>query len=304
MRTSVSSSFLSLTLVACGARTGLFTTENPPIDDAATTDAKAFDAPPDALEETRPDALEETRTDAPIDTGPIDATVAPPPPDFAWYVLDETTGTTAHDSTPHHYDVPDLVGIEWGEGGNFDGVSVCGAVDVDPAFRNPPVTITAWLTPLRRTDSTVNEYGLTPFPPNAISGDVPDFGGYGVGLEVWSDGAPGAAACVETGVGTTLGFHAQPAPLTAGTETFVASVAVAASATLYINGVAIASFDADVPPSESPTPLHLGCHNDDFGYGSKRFYAGRMRDARVYTRALEATEIARLFAAGPTTKHP
>ena len=35
-------------------------------------------------------------------------------PDFAWYRLDETKGTTAHDSSSHHFDVV-AAGPTWGD---------------------------------------------------------------------------------------------------------------------------------------------------------------------------------------------
>ena len=46
-------------------------------------------------------------------------------------------------------------------------------------------------------------YALHPYPPNAVSGDVPALGGYGLGLDVWVDGLPPgvpsqAALAVET----------------------------------------------------------------------------------------------------------
>jgi hypothetical protein len=44
--------------------------------------------------------------------------------------------------------------------------------------------------------------------------------------------------------------------------------------------------------------------NQDTTYGTHRFYAGRMRDVRVYTREVGAAEIAQLHANGPTTQAP
>src|SRR5580658_4646310 len=52
-------------------------------------------------------------------------------PDFAWYLLDETSGTTAHDSSPDHYDITNLDGVVWGGGAGFDStVGVCGTATV------------------------------------------------------------------------------------------------------------------------------------------------------------------------------
>jgi hypothetical protein len=53
------------------------------------------------------------------------AAVPTPPRDFIWYVLDETIGTTAHDSSSHHFDI-NVPGVTWNQGGIFDGMTSCG----------------------------------------------------------------------------------------------------------------------------------------------------------------------------------
>jgi hypothetical protein len=239
-----------------------------------------------------------TRVDGPTRT-------PTPPPDFAWYLLDETSGTTAHDSSPHGYDITNLTGVSWGNGATFDGATVCGSTVVDPAFRVPPVTMTAWLTPAARDDESSATYALEPFPSNAFSGDVPSLGGYGIGLDVWTDDGGGAAVAVEHGIGVPApGFESDAGPFVAGTEYFVASVADATSVAVYVDGSLFAQNPGNLPPSVAATPLHLGCHNDDPGYLTKRFFAGQMRDARIYKRALGPAEIAQLAANGPATTSP
>jgi hypothetical protein len=229
--------------------------------------------------------------------GEFDASPAPPvdiPPDFAWYKLDETNGEVAHDSSTHH-DIW-LTGVSWDDGAVFDGATVCGATSFPETFRTPPVTISAWLTPAKRDDDTADAYGLTPFPPNAVSGDVPGQGGYGLGLDVWSGGA---ALAVETGVSTATGFHSIDGAYADGKRRFVVLVIDTASAFVYVDGKQTTKTTENIAPSVTPTPLHLGCHNEDDGYGTKRFYKGRMRDARIYKRALEPAEVAQLFSNGP-----
>jgi hypothetical protein len=226
-------------------------------------------------------------------------------PDLAWYRLDETSGTTAHDASPGHHDIPNLDGVVWGDGATFDGATVCGETSVDPAFRTPPVTITAWLTPTARDDETSTSHALQPFPPNAVSGDVPSLGGYGLGLDVWVDGLPPGvpsadALSLETGVNAPVAFHALMGPFAAGARHLVASVVDAAAATVYVDGAVFAMVPADTPPAVGTTPLHLGCHNDDDGYLTKRFFKGTLRDVRIYRRLLTAVEVSTLHAAGPS----
>ncbi len=242
----------------------------------------------------------------PVDSGLPDADAAPPDltPDFAWYRLDETSGTVAHDSSPNHQDIPGLGGVIWGDGATFDGATVCGRTNVDASFRVPPVTITAWLTPAARADEEATAHALQPYPPNAVSGDVPSLGGYGIGVDVWTDGLPPgvssqAALAVESGVGLSAGFHSLPAPFTPLARHLVAAVEDAGSVTVYVDGTVFAVQTADGPPPASPTPLHLGCHNDDTGYATKRFFEGKIRDVRIFRSLLTAAQIAALYQSGP-----
>jgi len=230
--------------------------------------------------------------------GPSDA--APPDiePDFAWYKLDEKSGDVAHDSSGNHSNVS-ISNVTWDDGAVFDGSSTCGAVNVSETFRQPPVTISAWLTPSARDDQTSSSYALTPFPPNAVSGDYPAAGGYGLGLDVWTDGTAGHALSVETGHGADVAFHSIDGSFADGARHFLAVVVGSADATIYVDGKKTTSATTETPPVITPTPLHLGCHNEDVGYGTKRFYKGRMRDVRIYKRALGSGEIAQLFTNGP-----
>ena len=228
-----------------------------------------------------------------------DATVAVAPPDFAWYKLDETTGSTAHDSTANHYDVH-LQNVAWGNGATFGAVNggqpSGGSVVVAAGLRQPPISFTAWVAPAARDDEGVTAYGITPFPPSVVSGDVPQQYGLGLGLDVWTDGGGGSALAVEN-VGYT--FSNGGGAFAAGTEYFVAA-SLASTATLYVDGAVVAAASVTPPGPSATTTLYLGVHNGDGGYGSKRFFVGRMRDVRVYKRALTAQEVTALYADGPS----
>jgi hypothetical protein len=232
---------------------------------------------------------------------PSDAAPPPPPdivPDFAWYKLDETSGTFARDSSPNHSDLW-ITNVTWDDGAVFDGATTCGVTTVAEVFRQPPVTMSAWLTPAARDDRTSNDYALAPFPPDAVSGDYPSAGGYGIGLDVWTDGDAGRALSVETGHGASIAFHSFDGAYVDGQRRFIALVIGSADATIYVDGKQTTTTTDGIAPSVTPTPLHLGCHNEDVAYGTKRFYKGRMRDVRIYKRVLAPTEIAQLFSNGP-----
>ena len=233
------------------------------------------------------------------ETAPGDEDSAPPPvgpPDFAWYLLNETSGVVAHDSTANHYDVANLTGVTWGQGASFDGTGGGGSVVVAAELRQAPVTLTAWLAPDSRVDEGANSHGITPFPPNAVSGDAPGQFGYGLGLDVWSGGS---ALAVED-VGYTFQGVAG-APFAVGIEYFVAAAIGATTAIVYVDGQYVGQAAPMVPGATPATTLSLGVHNQDPAYGTKRFYAGRMRDVRVYKRVLTAADVAMLRAAGPAT---
>ena len=237
-------------------------------------------------------------------------------PDYIWYVLDETSGAVAHDSSTHRYDITNLTGVTWASGANFEGTQGGGSVAVDTDYRSPPITLSAWLMPKARSDHASTQYVFEPYPTNAIGDDDPGQSGFGLGLNVWTDGGGGAAlaaedvdACVfssarfmqpclaHQSVGSTVDF-------VAGQEYFVA-VTIGASggttipATIYVDGAPFDVSSAGVL-SAGPTTIWLGEHNDDGGYGTRRFFAGRIRDVRVYKRALEASEVQELYTAGPT----
>jgi len=286
---------------ACGGRTALLPREEGAEASPATDGGQAipdsgsptFDAP--GLFEGSADGP----TPPPGDDAALDAAVTTtPPPDFIWYRLDETSGTTAHDSSGNHYDMTNLTGVVWGAGATFDGTSVCGSTTVGQASRTAPITMTVWLAADPRDDETTTGYALTPFPPNAFCGDSPSLGGFGIGLNVWTDGMPGNGLALETGVNQSVAFDTL-AGVQAGVEYFVALVVGPTSADIYMNASVWATVTANTPATVTPAPLHLGCTNDDTGYLTKRFFKGRIRDARMYTRLLGAPEIAQLFANGP-----
>jgi hypothetical protein len=266
--------------------------------------------------------------DAPARDAPQSSTLTP---DLVWYVLDETTGTIAHDSSPHHYDMG-LAGVTWDHGALFAGANSCGFRSV-PADRTPPLTMTIWLTPSARHDGTINQFALWPFPANAFSSDIPGIGGYAIGINVWTDGnggsdlaVEGADTCMQAGLcvansnqsghgfssASCSGLDACNAGFVAGREYFVA-VAIAAPvgdpalgvpAQVYVDGALFDDTTAYVAARNPAAPLYLGCCNFDPGYGSKRSFLGRIRDARIYSRQLTAAEVGQLYAAGPAVAAP
>jgi hypothetical protein len=259
----------------------------------------------------------------------VDAGPATPGPDVVWYVLDETSGSVAKDSSANHFDVT-LPGVTWDGGAVFDGRSVCGATTLGSAFRSPPLTLAAWLTPAMRTDQPTT-VSLQPFPPNAVSGDIPGVGGYGVGLNIWQTGSALGAEAVSPCLGTGLcvanrsqnaaaagntgpsctsvndchqGFVANKEYFIVVTVDQPAVTPGTAPAQVYVDGMLFDDDVAGIPAATAMSPLHVGCHNADTRYGTTRFFDGRMRDVRIYQRHMTAAEVRALYAGGPTVRAP
>lgn len=238
------------------------------------------------------DAADGAAQDGGVDAPDVLTTVVSP--EFAWYRLDETSGTVAHDATSNHYDVMNLTGVTWGQGASFDGTGGGGYVLVAQGIRQTPVSFTAWLAPDSRVDLTATTHGINPFPPNAVSGDVPGSYGFGIGLDVWSGGSALGVENVGydfTGVGG--------AAFSVAVEYFVAATIGPTMAEVYVDGQPVGQGPTKPPGATPGAVLSLGFHNDDPLYGTKRFYAGRMRDVRVFTRVLSSAEVAALHAEGP-----
>jgi len=272
---------------------------------------------------------DQTAVDAASDSGGEAAAVVPTPaPDYLWYVLDETDGTVAHDSSPHQFDIPDMTGVTWNAGANFDGMSGGGSTTLDPSYRSPPFTISVWLTPELRTDSP-NGYSLQPYPPNAVSDDIPGLGGYSIGLNVWANGSAlsaeglvgctGSFLCVANALQNANDADGGPSctsptscnqGFVAGQEHFVVmtieplgDAGAPAEGWVYVDGVL---FDQEATNvlSDDSAPLSIGRHNTDPGYQTTGVFDGRIRDVRIYKRQLGIPEIQQLYMNGPTLHAP
>ena len=216
--------------------------------------------------------------------------------DFLWWKLDETSGSVANDSGPSNYDNT-LLNASWSDGLVCPGSDCGGSVVVANSFRDQPLTISAWLTPSSRADKSANSYSITPFPPNAISNDVPTKGGYGIGLNVWTDDGGGSELIIHAG-GGVAGAQLSGG-WNAGQRYHIVVVYKKAETIVYVDGAKFHTFAATDPENSDPTELFLGRHNDDAGYGTKRFFSGTIQDVRVWQKLIDADQIAQLYSDGP-----
>jgi hypothetical protein len=209
-----------------------------------------------------------------------------------WYRMNEGSGTVIHDEVGGHDAM--LTGIyAWTQEG-LSFTAGAGQTSMMPAeFRTYPLTVSAWLTPGARADEGASAYGLQPFPPNAVSNDVAGVGGFGMGVNVWTDGTPGSSLRAGWANPTVAATFA------AGTRYHVV-LAYSASRTvsIYVDGALLAT-RGTAAADKTLGVLFVGAHNLDTGYASKRFFVGDIDDVRVYTSLLDASSIAALHDAGP-----
>ena len=210
-----------------------------------------------------------------------------------WFRCNEGAGTTLVNSGTDPEPALLTGGTyEWRSGAIHFTQAYAVTANLSPRYRTFPLTVSMWLTPDIRADSMVTGYGISPFPPNALSNDIEGNGGIGAGLNVWSDGMPGAELRAGwTDVGNPGAFGARRYHVAITYET--------ARMLIYVDGVAgeveLVSYANDALTA----PLYIGVHNEDAAYNTKRFFVGEVDDVRVYTSALSATEISALIAAGP-----
>ncbi|CAN5916611.1 hypothetical protein BH11MYX2_BH11MYX2_00940 [soil metagenome] len=225
-------------------------------------------------------------------------TIAPLGTPDLWFKLDEAAGTTLRDDGPLGMDAT-ITGTFL-----FTGTALrITAPDTEAVtahitgFRHVPLTMSAWVTPALRGDRTSAVYGHEPFPPNAVSTDIPNSDGMGLGVNVWSDGAAGSQLTVGGG------GVANDAPTTrtfaVGTRYHVVVVYSTAGVDAYVDGALAGSVSPVDFDDDQTAPLHIGVHNADNNYLTKRYFVGDLDDIRVYKLAATPAQIALLHAAGP-----
>ena len=173
----------------------------------------------------------------------------------------------------------------------FDGAE--DAVEIASDEMNQvPLTIEAWIKPELRTDGSASEF----FPPNIVSGDLRNFGGHGIGVNVFPDGShlwiDVQHSMVTQGFRQVTGMN-----FTAGQWAHVALVLSPGNAKTYVNGALADDFTFPQGPMDAAALYRIGRHNEDTGYGAKRFFKGAIDEVSIYRRALSAAEVLVIYNA-------
>lgn len=270
-------------VVACLASACLFPSLDALVGPGdATTDSAIFDAAPESGDSsTPPDAA----ADADATTDPCGAS---DPSLVAHWLMDEGSGTTIHDCTPHGFDAV-LQGTNaaahWTTGHTGSAVlfvgadGVCAVVSSTQANQvGGPLTISAWVT--------FND-------PNGgyIVGQRQETG-YAWRLDLEQiDAGLDLGFAVGVGDGSGNDDYADELVSLGGWHHVAAVFDPASKQALYFDGVETLSSSPATSIVADPlgSTIRIGCRGDD-----TNFFGGVVDDVRVYSRALSAAEIAAL----------
>jgi hypothetical protein len=199
------------------------------------------------------------------------------------------------------YGNPQCVDGEKGKAFSFDGVDndFIEITDTD-ILKQFPLTIAAWVNPSIRNDEAIS-YTTPGYPNNVISNDIPAHGGHGFGINVWSSGS-------EMKVELEDGWRSVPSAVFNSANWYhIVVVYTAGNVTSYVDGNLIDNYSYYQQIPDGGDFVRIGKHNDDVGYGTKRFFKGAIDEVRIYNRALTEAEIQALYVANsfklPDTGH-
>jgi hypothetical protein len=177
-----------------------------------------------------------------------------------------------------------------GQAFSFDGTDDGFATASTTITNTLPLTIDAWVNPTLRTDGT-------DFPNNVFSNDVPGEFGNGFGVNVFPGGS-------QLKVEVDDGFREVPGvSFNAGQWYHVAVVYTPGNYKAYVDGQLVDDFDFAPGTANAQSVIRLGFHNDDdFAYGTRRFFKGLIDEAAAYNTALTSAQIQSLYAAGAVSQ--
>ncbi len=186
-----------------------------------------------------------------------------------------------------------------GQAFSFNGIDQSATTTVATELMNQvPLTIEGWVKPGARSSGSIND----PLPPNVIGNDQVNLGGHGFGVHIYPDGSK-----LNIGVqGQGIDFRNIPGVTFLPDEwVHIAVVYSPGQAKTYVNGQLVDTVSYIQAPMEGSPVVRIGRHNDDTGYGTRRFFKGAIDELSLYGRALGDAEITaiHLASAGGKARH-
>lgn len=230
-------------------------------------------------------------------TGKVQNPVQPDGSLLAWWPGDSAVGDIA--GSNHAAEAFGGQNYEAGKIGHafsFNGInqSLTTPVATD-VLNRVPLTIEGWVRPEAHSSGSIND----PLPPNVISNDRVNFGGHGFGVHIYPDGSK-----LNIGVqGVEADFRNIPnVTFLPDVWVHIAVVYSPGMARTYVNGVLRDTFTYTQAALEGNSVVRIGRHNDDAGYGTRRFFKGRIDELSLYGRALSAGDVSAIYGAGSSGK--
>ncbi len=165
---------------------------------------------------------------------------------------------------------------------NFNGTNTYVVKSPSTAMITFPLTVEAWVRPIVRSDGS----SISDYPNNAVSDDNPGNYGHGFGATILSNGASGIT------VEYHPGFQYISYPMVSGQWYHISTVYTYGNVKTYVGSTLIDDHSfSQSSPFVGANLINIGKHNDDGGYGSRRFFKGDIDEVRIWNRALCLDEI-------------
>jgi hypothetical protein len=178
----------------------------------------------------------------------------------------------------------------------FDGVnqSLQTPVATD-VMKHLPLTIEAWVKPGMRSSGSIHD----PLPTNVISNDRQNFSGHGFGVHLYPDGSKFIVGLE----GESEEFHIVPdVTFTDGEWVHVTVVYSEGNVKTYLNGELEDDYSFTQGELNGGDTVRIGRHNEDTGYGTRRFFKGAIDEVSLYHAELDSDQVGELHLAGPGGK--
>ncbi|HLD36530.1 MAG TPA: LamG domain-containing protein, partial [Planctomycetota bacterium] len=206
-------------------------------------------------------------------------TPATTPGPIAWWKFDETSGTTAGDSSGNGNNGM-VYGATWNSNTlSFDGINDCVKVTDSPVLKPSRITVEAWIKPKRISQTVLLE--------KVPSGVYPPQKGWQIFINTITEPKNTIVAWIGNGAEGKTGFLGETV-IQAETWYHIAMTYDGASLNLYVNGI----LDGSKPHTagigdNSAASLAVGYSE----YWNSNYFNGLIKDAKIYDYARSAAQI-------------
>ena len=170
---------------------------------------------------------------------------------------------------------------QFGQAFSFDGVNDEIITGTTTAMNSFPLTVAAWVKPELRSDGNGVNLANFYYPNNVISNDNPGLYGHGFGVNVTPSGS-------QFTIEYNNGFRVVPSVTFQAGQWYHVAVSYSSTGSTgqykaYVNGNLVDTFSFAQGAVDGTNFIRIGSHNNDTGYGTRRFFKGLIDDVTIYT---------------------